>query len=87
ELAKLLAKAITLDICIMEHTSTGGYKYTVADGRNISAHFELGTGEKLSDGTWAECTAMYYTDGKDKLALDVKDIVSVTVNGVVYHIG
>lgn len=59
----------------------------LADGRNISAHFEFGTGEKLSDGTWADCMAMYYTDGKDKLALDVKDIVSVTVNGVVYHIG
>ncbi len=35
EFAKLVARAITLDICVMEYTSTGGYKYTVAPGKNI----------------------------------------------------
>ena len=39
QLAKLLAKAITIDLCIMEYTSEGSYKYTVADGKNILNRF------------------------------------------------
>ena len=46
ELAKLISKALTIDLCTMEYTSTGGYKYTVAHGRNLlnSIHgiFEIG---------------------------------------------
>ncbi len=35
DLAKLIIKALNIDICIMEYTGTGGYKYTVAEGNTL----------------------------------------------------
>ncbi len=45
-LAELIARALTIDMCIMEYTSSGGHKFTVAEGRNLlnSVHgiYEVG---------------------------------------------
>lgn len=35
ELSKYIEKALTIDMCVMEHTSSGGYKYTVSHGKNL----------------------------------------------------
>ncbi len=35
ELSALIAKALTIDMCVMEYTSSGDYRYVVTDGKTL----------------------------------------------------